>query len=981
LGNRLLLILMAVLFIGCGSSSSVNGDVKGKIVEINSTLEEMDEGQEEMDEGQEEMDEGQEEIIRLKGMLNDDSIPYTTEVDFNKSLYGEGHLESEQARQLAEEHRLVATATDPDSEWFITNVDKQVVLMQAGESYTVNLNKERRDGTIIGPVDNDKLRLVVTVQRSKDNFETLDSNVGQYAEWVDAGTLKIELPNDLNQGRLVVAVRPNFNEASTNAIAERWSTVMVAEVWETQDNVVSLDGSDVLFPMDATESLAVNSEFDKEEIGEVVKKELEEKNQLLFPMVVKDQNLKEGDLISYLFRGIPYSGRVYSVMNRENQQFITMVPELFKVYHITEAEDGFMINQGLFPKQVIFREGEAFDENMTVSTTNEIMQKSEKSQALAFFSEQCSIGGSVLTFSPQFSLYPLDASIDVALYSSSNKVECKWESTPNRFKHNLLLPFAGPFTIVSKLFGAGGEITPYGVSTIATEGVPGLGLKATYSIRDKKKRDIKILSIIDIFNVGNRSIDATARAFTGKAEITGSLGLKLTLNAISPDGVISWVFEQLSISLGEIGVVSKAGVKASLVATLNNAKEVYDTKKSSNLALNVDVEGSIEATNSLLTLAKDWGVELKAVATKQNLITLKAEAKHKFFSLLDNGAGKASLSFVSLESDYLSSFFLDNSLAILAPNDTQSSVFNDYAESITYATSECAKDSEYKIEAPAIACSGWLCGDVNRKVKLCQGQCKEPSRYTVESHQNRGTKDWRVTVKDTENHITHENVYPFNLEGSLYFLPTGERVLASCGGESIRDSWENQQEGEFWIIDNNEKEKIKIEDKNTTATLAFYYVYNCAGEIAGLKFKVYTTKNGESKLIYTEDYTGFGVKNREPDNSWILKDTNIFLDSNLYGTLGNTQVGGWYGKIFHEIDNKDDLEYLLDNSWSPEFYRYIKVNRNGGGSSGIGSGGYSIFGGGGDTCSLPIITYQVQTARMPAISIDQTIIDKVLKEF
>jgi len=178
-------------------------------------------------------------------------------------------------------------------------------------------------------------------------------------------------------------------------------------------------------------------------------------------------------------------------------------------------------------------------------------------------------------------------------------------------------------------------------------------------------------------------------------------------------------------------------------------------------------------------------------------------------------------------------------------------------------------------------------------------------------------------------------------------------------------------------------EELKLEKKssNTTATLAFYYVYNCAGEVAGLKFKVYTTKNEKSKLIHTESYAGFYTESREPKSSWIIDDTTIFKDENLYGDKGTDTIGGWNGKIFFQTNNKAVVSSLLNNNWVPELYRFIQVNRGSGGWGGIGSGGHFIGGGSGDRCSLPVLTYRVETIRMPSISISQTIIDKILEEF
>ena len=171
-------------------------------------------------------------------------------------------------------------------------------------------------------------------------------------------------------------------------------------------------------------------------------------------------------------------------------------------------------------------------------------------------------------------------------------------------------------------------------------------------------------------------------------------------------------------------------------------------------------------------------------------------------------------------------------------------------------------------------------------------------------------------------------------------------------------------------------------ETNTTATLAFYYVYNCAGEVAGLKFKVYTTKDGESKLIHTKAFQNFFAENREPNSDWIIKDTTIFKDANIYGNAGSDKIGGWHGKVISETYTKETIQSLINKSWSPEIYRYIKVNRGGGGVGGIGQAGHMIgVGNNGDGCPLAVLNYKVQTVRMQEIKLDQSIINKILEEF
>ena len=69
-----------------------------------------------------------------------------------------------------------------------------------------------------------------------------------------------------------------------------------------------------------------------------------------------------------------------------------------------------------------------------------------------------------------------------------------------------------------------------------------------------------------------------------------------------------------------------------------------------------------------------------------------------------------------------------------------------------------------------------------------------PNIWTIVSHQNIGTANWRVTVKNLATNEEKTNVYPFNLNGNVYELECqpGTWVIASCGGYKIESSWNEQ---------------------------------------------------------------------------------------------------------------------------------------------------------------------------------------------
>jgi len=90
--------------------------------------------------------------------------------------------------------------------------------------------------------------------------------------------------------------------------------------------------------------------------------------------------------------------------------------------------------------------------------------------------------------------------------------------------------------------------------------------------------------------------------------------------------------------------------------------------------------------------------------------------------------------------------------------------------------------------------------------------CPSPKLFEIVSHTNQNTIDWRVSVQNKETNETYNNVYPFNLNGSLYPLENGELVIASCGGTEYTTEWLGQNvDVEFYKLDNSQHEIIKSE--------------------------------------------------------------------------------------------------------------------------------------------------------------------------
>jgi hypothetical protein len=665
------------------------------------------------------------DIEELRDILDDPTIPYTTDADFNKTEYAKHHLADDEAKKLERAHMLVATAIDPDPEWFYTDVDKSVIVTQAGTEHTVYLKKMRKDGTVYAPVDNDKLRLVVRVQRSKNNFEYITNvNIDQYAHWDGAGVLKINVPQDLDKGRLIVGVRPNFDDVAMSAIAERWSAVISAEVWQVKAGVTELESDNVLFPIDdaSIQGLSPDSQFTIAEISQKVQTELTANKTLLLPMVVKNMSLSKDDKLSYIFQGKPYAGEVIFVEKKGGQDFVLLAPKLFDVYNITDADDGFMIKEGLYPENIIIREGDRLDIDQNESDPVEFKKSKSMAKSIGdiagFFNKSCTEGNGLLTIQTVFDISVLDAGLDVVLYGMKKETKCTWKAVGGKLKLNpAYFAVGGPLVLAMKAVGMEGELNAFGQLELVAKDAAGLGLEAGYTIQKGGNFQFNYPK-----DAGSRNLNDVPTTATG--EISGTFGVQFDVKALSADAGMGWVLHIIGVDITQIAVEATSGIKAALLATGKNAREV-EKSGSSELAISLGIDINFKLTESLRNWLNYFGVHdatLEIKYYKDLIDPLKAKADFYFSSVKDNGQGEASVIGLMPNSYAIHLFTPNDYEGVLSIADKTSSVWNNHSENISYDLEECAKTPDYKITSPAIACAGWMCGVVDKEVVLCKGK-------------------------------------------------------------------------------------------------------------------------------------------------------------------------------------------------------------------------------------------------------------------
>lgn len=747
------------------------------------------------------MDSIREEASRIQDILNDDSTPYTTEAEFNQTEYAKNHLSDEESRKIVRMHNLVASAIDPDPEWFMTRVDKMVNVVQAGDNYVVHVNKVGRDNVILGPVDNEKLKFIVRIQRSKDDFEYVtNNNISNYVRWTDAGKLSMHVPDDLESGRLLIGLRPNFDDVGVKAIAERWSTMIIGEVWKVKDNVKVLKKDDVLFPVsEEIRLLNSNSKFNSEEIANKLKNQIKSNNPFMFPLVLTNLDVQKGDLLAYQLNGKPYSGRVFSVEKRDTQQFVFLTPEFFEVYNIMDAEEGFLRKEGLYPEHMSFREGESISTDSNESDPikfSKKMNKLSKPSFLNFFKRNCQSGEASLIFSPSFSLHPFSASLQTSLKLGTPTAECSWSidtdnsNLPKVSLNDYIPPFS-PVAAVLIVLGAKTEIVPIGGLSLKANLGKGVGI--SMGVHSNKKTDFKFLGMDDsIFRIGSHNLtDKTSyQEFTSGLSAGAQVNFKILSyteykelyneNILNPNGAV-FNDEELSF-LPSLDISMSSSLKGSIGLNVANASSIYKDKKGSSMVFKIDSILSLKYSADIAKLIKFF-TNFKLVV-QSNLTTPIFEVKfpltYTFDSVKDDGQGSAQILNLRPNLPPLFASFFSTPKGVIADITKESSIFNDEADNISYDVKECKNGH---IESEVIACSSWICGTVEKKVKLCQTVTSTTINERTKVNE---TVRGNMTVKNHGEKVTiiiNDNLFEIEEKGFITLENEEERKLtfsATC---------------------------------------------------------------------------------------------------------------------------------------------------------------------------------------------------------
>ncbi len=180
-------------------------------------------------------------------------------------------------------------------------------------------------------------------------------------------------------------------------------------------------------------------------------------------------------------------------------------------------------------------------------------------------------------------------------------------------------------------------------------------------------------------------------------------------------------------------------------------------------------------------------------------------------------------------------------------------------------------------------------GDSNKADFIVKIIPKDMGLFEVVSHQNVNSNQWRVTVKNTKTEEIFDNVYPFNLDGTLYQLPNGEWVMASIGGTEIENTWEEQKSDEVLRL---------------KGTADIIYNYSIIYAISFMHPSGYISSSG-NKVYIGKLNVDFTTKNIF--NSSILKTLGTFVNQPTLYTMwySNSDKPVYGHSIFSLYENTD----------------------------------------------------------------------------
>ena len=673
----------------------------------------------------------------IKNMENGSIAPLTNE-EFLQTDYAKNQPDSATSARTDLAHRLAAGAIDPDPEWFSTAVEHNLLVAQPGQQKTLLLTKKDINGHSLGPVDASKLRVVVRIQHSETDIETVpDAYAKRYANLDELGHLTINVPNDLKRGRMLIGVRPQFIDPGIRALTERWSVPIFVEIWPIKEGVITLKQEDVVLPK-LSAHLDEFRVFSELEIKEKLRAHLVAHNELLAPLVVNSETYRFtiGDLVNYQLGSEIIAGKVKELTDRDGQTLLLIASEWLEVFDILDAPNDVMVEHGVMPEVVVYRQGPAIPKlseellnDMTTVGSKERADIEQERKAILdsysprtramdargvladLFKSRCELKTeATLTFAVEADLAELDIKGSVAINTPlAEPIECKWTVRADQAATlGLGQYFGGPVVaILNRFFGAGIDVYPQGElyvktstqSLLSTIGIE-FGIKSGFKVKNAPASS-------DLTGLNGTPLQLELK--TG-----GDLSVQADLNLVSSGGWISRWFD-----LSDVKAYLKTGFGIGLAAYGANATAVYQENKDSRLSFTYQIFGEAGISTPIVKLISWFGIKTEGKVGIKYEGDIPFTDKYEVLEVVDDGAGNAS---VVLKPNPASIFSKASTpYGYIGHKDKSNQIFNQSNVAVTYNVEECKSG---KITAPVIACNKLAMCGATEEVSFCGGNLK-----------------------------------------------------------------------------------------------------------------------------------------------------------------------------------------------------------------------------------------------------------------
>ncbi len=677
-----LIALSALIFSGCGSNSTSSESTDVAVTVDPDALAQFEEVSQ-----------------RLASLAYS---PTVTMQDLSGQLLVQQPMQADKQRRLTTAQRAAFEGVDAEPKWSGTELVPSVALLTPGDSGTIQVYKVDVDDNRYARVAEGDLTLSVQIQHADGTLEARDDLV----TWQRDGVLDYNVPADLVEGRLLIALRsPQQADYGSQVISERWSALFSGEVWGLQAGVIDLAATaTVRFPDMGT---GATSEFSAAEAIDTARSAFADgTGELLLPLVVNSTTpISVGDRVALEYQGMPLGGVVEQVTVRGDESLLLVSQQWDQIYAFPAFDVARMTEAGLLPEFVVYRVGNPTADSVASGRSDVPLVGALKIKLND--SVTCSGLSPNFAFTPVFDLTKGDVGIFVTAGGVGAEGKCTLTFDTNRIPglKALKAVVSGPLSLLI------GEVVPepYGKIEVAMKFDKKGFLSITVGASTQQGSTVDY----DLPAPTDYLVSLDGEPMEDEGSIVGTIGLKAGKKRLSEmGGVVGWTIKLLGLEDRPMGFEVDTHATLGTTLGLPNSAAVYQGQ-SDGAKVGVTATLSYEVTiadalrklmEALLPTSTEYLSGKYELISFSTTATFGATAKD-----LGDGEGYVSNLVVDNVPNLIRVLLGGESEGLLGPENQESSLFNDPHGKVTYDMAECESEGG-ALSAPVIICSKALCG-------------------------------------------------------------------------------------------------------------------------------------------------------------------------------------------------------------------------------------------------------------------------------